>query len=32
MEGNLMLINDMNFYDSIDDDEFIDTIFLFEIS
>lgn len=32
MEENLMLVNDMKFYDSIADDEFINSVFSFEVS
>jgi hypothetical protein len=29
MEENLMLVNDMSFFDNISDDEFINTVFSF---
>jgi len=32
MEENLMFINDMSFYDMISDDEFVDSIFSFDIT
>lgn len=32
MEENLMFINDMSFYDTISDDEFVDSIFSFDIT
>jgi hypothetical protein len=32
MEENLMLVNDMSFYDKVSDDEFINNVFSFEIS
>lgn len=32
MEENLMLVNDMTFYDKVSDDDFINSMFSFEIS
>jgi len=32
MEENLMFINDMSFYDTISDDQFVDSIFSFDIT
>jgi hypothetical protein len=32
MEENLMLVNDMKFYDNIADDDFINNVFSFEVS
>jgi hypothetical protein len=32
MEENLMLVNDMTFYNKVSDDDFINSVFSFEIS